>query len=178
LANVSVNWIESVTHTVSRFRVLGTMACLAAGPISAQQRPDAAPVIALAGAKIYRSPEATPIDSGVLLIARGVISAVGNARAVAIPPGAKLVDCSGTVIVAGFWNSHVHFTEPQWAGADTLPAAVLSRRLQAMLTRYGFVHVLDTGSILENTLAPRRRGGSAGVSAPPGVWKREWTRTW
>jgi imidazolonepropionase-like amidohydrolase len=68
--------------------------------------------------------------------------------------------------VAGFWNSHVHFTEPAWTGADTLPAAALTVRLGAMLTRYGFVRVLDTGSPPENTLALRRRIDSGEVPGP------------
>ncbi len=143
---------------------------LAAGfyirPVVAQGAPDAARSVALLNARIYRSPEAAALDSGVILISRGLIAAVGGRGSVKIPPEASLVDCSGGVIVAGFWNSHVHFTEPHWAGADTVPAAALAARLRAMLTRYGFVRVLDTGSPLKNTLALRRRIDRGDVLGP------------
>jgi imidazolonepropionase-like amidohydrolase len=133
---------------------------------TAQAAPDTTGVVALLNARIYRSPDAAPLDSGVILISRGVITAVGARASVKIPPDASLVDCSGAVILPGFWNSHVHFTEPHWAGADTVPAVALTTRLQSMLTRYGFVRVLDTGSPLQNTLALRRRIDRGEVLGP------------
>jgi imidazolonepropionase-like amidohydrolase len=137
--------------------VVALAGLLAIRPVAAQSPPDTTRPVALLNARIYRSPEAAPLDSGVILITRGMITAVGARRSVSIPPDASLVDCSGGVIVAGLWNSHVHFTEPHWAGADTLPAPALTAQLERMLTRYGFVRVLDTGSLLQNTLALRRR---------------------
>ncbi|HET6837519.1 MAG TPA: amidohydrolase family protein [Gemmatimonadales bacterium] len=155
-----------MAHALARSLVLGTIISLGAAPVVAQHRPDSTGVIALVGAKIYRSPEGKPLGNGIILIADGIIAAIGDAGAVAIPERARRVDCSGSVIVAGFWNNHVHFTEPHWAGADTLPARVLSEQLRAMLIRYGFVRVLDTGSILENTLALRRRINRGEVLGP------------
>jgi imidazolonepropionase-like amidohydrolase len=134
--------------------------------LAAQGAPDTTRAVALLHARIYQSPETPPLDSGVILISRGVVTAVGAGRSVEIPADARLVDCSGRVIVAGFWNSHVHFTEPHWAGADTLPAAALTAQLRSMLTRYGFVQVLDTGSWLANTLALRRRIDRGEVLGP------------
>jgi imidazolonepropionase-like amidohydrolase len=136
--------------------VLAAIACLLAAPLHAQNAADTN-VVALVGGRVYSSPEAAPIDNGVVLFVYGRIWAVGTRQTVEVPTVARVVDCSGKVIVAGFWNSHVHFTEPHWAGADTLPPAALTARLETMLTRYGFVRVLDTGSWLENTLAIRRR---------------------
>src|SRR4051812_34495846 len=130
---------------------------LAIRPAAAQRPPDTTRPVALLNARIYPSPEAAPLDSGVILITRGTITAVGARRSVSVPPDASLVDCSGAVIVAGFWNSHVHFTEPHWSGADSLPAPALTAQLERMLTRYGFVRVLDTGSPLQNTIALRHR---------------------
>ena len=70
------------------------------------------------------------------------------------------------IVTAGFWNSHVHFSEPQFLSADARPAAQLADDLQAMLTRYGFVWVVDTGSDLRNTLLIRRRIESGEVAGP------------
>jgi imidazolonepropionase-like amidohydrolase len=153
--------------TLPRWYLVAALAgSFAIRPLAAQNTPDPTRAIALLNARIYRSPEAAPLDSGVILISRGVITAVGARPSVKIPPDASLVDCSGGVIVPGFWNSHIHFTEAHWAGADTVPAAALTARLQAMLTRYGFVRVLDTGSSLENTLALRRKIDSGQVLGP------------
>src|SRR3546814_17091500 len=56
------------------------------------------------------------------------------------------MDADGGTVLAGFWHSHVHFTEPKWAGAADLPAPRLQSQLQEMLVRYGFTSVVDTGS--------------------------------
>jgi imidazolonepropionase-like amidohydrolase len=113
--------------------------------------------LALVGAKIYPSPTDKPIVGGIVLVRNGKIVAVGDQRKVRIPKSTRTLDCSGLILVAGFWNSHVHFTESKWENANSLSAAQLARQIQEMLTRYGFTHVLDTGSFLENTLAIRRR---------------------
>ena len=45
----------------------------------------------------------------------GVITAIGRRSEVSIPGEARsVIDCTGKTIVAGFWNSHVHFTEGVW----------------------------------------------------------------
>jgi imidazolonepropionase-like amidohydrolase len=120
----------------------------------------------LAGARIYPSPQARPIDDGVIIMAAGRIVRIGDRRAVPVPLESEVLDCSGLVIVPGFWNSHVHFTEEHWNGADTASSQGLARQLREMLTRYGFVHVLDTGSWLANTEALRRRIESGEIPGP------------
>jgi len=122
--------------------------------------------LALVGARIYPAPGLMPIDSGVVVIRASRIEAVGPRHAISFPSGARILDCSGKVLLAGFWNSHVHFTEPHWAGADTLPAAALTAHLREMLLQYGFVRVLDTGSLLQNTLALKRRTRDGEVTGP------------
>jgi len=121
---------------------------------------------ALVGAKIFPAPTEAPIENGVVVIEAGKIIAVGPRRSTAIPRGARVTDVRGLSLTAGFWNSHVHFTEQKWADAGEIPAAELSQQLEAMLTRWGFVHVFDTGSPVENTVAIRRRVASNEVLGP------------
>jgi imidazolonepropionase-like amidohydrolase len=124
-------------------------------------------IIALVGARIYPSPTDKPIIAGVVLIKDGKIIAVGDKKNVRIPKNTRVLDCDGLALTAGFWNSHVHFIEPKWQGADSAPAAQLAQQIQEMLTRYGFAHVLDTGSLdLQNLLALRRRIESGEVPGP------------
>src|SRR5437879_1818106 len=123
-------------------------------------------VTALMGGRVLPSPQAAVIPEGVVLIEDATITAVGARGAVRVPPGARIIDCSGGTVTAGFWNSHVHFTGADFRAADTAPAESLAAALRAMLTSYGVVHVVDTGSYLPNTLALRRRIESGEVPGP------------
>ena len=122
--------------------------------------------LALTGAKVYTSPSATAIPIGAVIIRDGKIIAVGSQQSVAIPDDATVIDCGGLVITAGFQNSHIHFTEPKWNNAKSLPPDRLANQLEEMLTQYGFTTVVDTGSILENTGALRRRVESGEIPGP------------
>jgi|GEM_PF-112947 len=121
---------------------------------------------ALTGALIYPAPGEAPIAGGVVIVAHGKIMAVGKRGAIPIPPGIQTIDCTGQTLVAGFWNTHVHFMEPKWNDAAKLPAAQLTAQLQDMLTRYGFTSVVDIGSDLQNTLDLRRRVTTGEVQGP------------
>ena len=113
--------------------------------------------LALVGGRIYASPTAQAIDDGVVLVRDGKIVAIGKRNKINIPKSALSVDCKNKVIVAGFWNSHVHFTEPIWSGAASAPADRLESHMQEMLTRWGFTTVFDLGSDPRDTLALRKR---------------------
>jgi imidazolonepropionase-like amidohydrolase len=130
---------------------------LAAGTASAQS-------LAITGAVAYPSASAAPIPRATVLLKDGRIVAIGNQ--VRIPAGYDTIRCEGCAIVAGFWNSHVHFTEPKWDAADKQPAGKLRDQLQAMLTKSGFTTVVDTGSLPANTAALRRRIDSGEVPGP------------
>ncbi len=120
--------------------------------------------IALVGARVYVSPFQAPIGSGMILIRGGKIAAVGHK--IRIPGGVGRLDCSGMYIMAGFQNSHVHFTEPKWNDAAQIPAPQLTDQLREMFTRYGFTTVVDAASLIDNTVAIRKRIESGEVSGP------------
>ena len=125
-----------------------------------------AQTLVLKGGSVYASPEATPISDSVIVTSTGVITAVGRAGEVQIPPDARVIDCTGKTIVAGFWNSHVHFSEAVWRNAASAPAALLTQHMQDMLTRWGFTTVWDLGSDPDDTLPLRRRVNSGEVPGP------------
>jgi imidazolonepropionase-like amidohydrolase len=120
--------------------------------------------LVLSGAKVYLSPDAAPIANGVVVIRNEKITAVGKRGEVPFARAARILDCTGMVVTAGFQNSHVHFTEPKWNNAGAQPAARLSAQLTAMFTLYGFTTVVDTGSILQNTRKLRARIESGEVT--------------
>jgi imidazolonepropionase-like amidohydrolase len=148
--------------TVPTLRLAVAALVIAVPSISGQ-----APVsgLALRGATIYPAPESAPIHDGIVITRNGRIEAVGPRAGVTVPPGMPVIDLTGQVLVAGFWNSHVHFAEP-FASAETAPAAQLSTAAREMLTRWGFTTVFDTGSELTNTLALRKRIESGAVDGP------------
>jgi len=122
--------------------------------------------LVLAGGTIYAGPMDDPIANGVVVVRDGKIADVGRHGSVSVPEGAKTVDCSGLTVAAGFWNSHVHFMERKWADAANLPAPEIAVQLEAMLTRYGFTSVFDTGSPWENTRRLRERIESGEIPGP------------
>jgi hypothetical protein len=76
-----------------------------------------AQTLVLRGGSVYASPDAAPLPDAVVVISGGTISAVGSASDVQAPPDARVIDCAGKTVVAGFWNRHVHFTEAVWKSA-------------------------------------------------------------
>ena len=121
--------------------------------------------LVLQGAKVYPSAAAAPIDNASVLIHHGQIAAIGKRTELKIPTSAQVIDCTGKVIVAGFWNSHVHF-ETGWNGAAQAPVPQVEEHLHEMLTRWGFTSVWDLGSDPVNTLALRRRIEAGEIRGP------------
>ena len=122
--------------------------------------------LVLRGAKIYTSPSAPPIGDGIVVVRGSKISAVGRAGSVTVPPRARILDCTGMVIAAGFQNSHDHFTESRWDHAAAQPAARLTEQFTSMFAMYGFTTVVDAAAIFENSSRLRARVESGEVLGP------------
>ena len=122
--------------------------------------------LALVGAEVYSSPTAAPILDAVVVSSGGIITAIGRRGEIKPPRDARVIDCSGKTVVAGYWNSHVHFTQATWNNAAGASARVLEAHMREMLTRWGFTTVWDLGSNPYNSLALRRRVESGEVAGP------------
>jgi imidazolonepropionase-like amidohydrolase len=125
-----------------------------------------AQTLALVGGKVYASPDAVPLEDAVVVATNGMIAAIGSRSDVQIPSDARVIDCAGKTVVAGFWNSHVHFTQAVWKNAGSVPAAPLQEHVREMLTRWGFTTVWDIGSDPSDILPLRRRINSGEVPGP------------
>ena len=144
-----------------------TLLLAACGAQPAGAPPAAGPAVtALVGGRVQPSPEVATITDGVVLVSQGVITAVGSRAEIALPPGAGVIDCSGATVTSGFWNSHVHFMPSRFQQADRASPDQLAAALRAMLTSWGVVHAIDTGSLLDNTRALRRRIESGEIPGP------------
>jgi imidazolonepropionase-like amidohydrolase len=120
--------------------------------------------LAITHATVYSAPNAPARKDVTILIRRGVIASVGPH--LPIPKAIKTIPCQGCIVLAGFWNAHVHFMEPKWNDAAHQPAEKLTLQMSEMLTHSGFTTVVDTGSDGENTIALRRRVESGEVLGP------------
>jgi imidazolonepropionase-like amidohydrolase len=125
-----------------------------------------AEILALVGAKVYPSPSVAPLEDATVVTSGGVITVIGKRGEVQIPEDGRVIDCTGKTVVAGFWNSHVHFTEPAWNNAAGAPAGSLEAHMREMLTRWGFTTVWDLGSNPVDSLPLRRRVDSGEVPGP------------
>jgi imidazolonepropionase-like amidohydrolase len=117
------------------------------------------------GAKVYPSPSSPPLENAVVIITNGKITSVAPKGKSKPDPSAVNLDCAGKVVVAGFWNSHVHFTNG-WDHAATAPVNQLAGHMHEMLTRWGFTTVWDLGSEPANTLALKQRIESGELPGP------------
>ena len=141
------------------------MACAVSVVAGQAHQPET--VVALVGARVYADPAAVPIDDAVVVVTGPRIRAVGTRKDVPVPPGATTIDATGLVVLAGFQNSHVHFTDDaRWSGAASRPAAALEASLREMVTRYGYTTVVDLASFFDNTKALRRRVDSGEIDGP------------
>jgi imidazolonepropionase-like amidohydrolase len=94
----------------------------------------------------------------------GLIVAVGSK--VDVPADATILPCDHCVVTAGFWNMHVHFTEPKWSMANWKSAGTLNPQLADMFLSRGFTTVVDVGSNPADTLAIRRRIEKGELTGP------------
>ena len=111
-------------------------------------------------ARVYTKPGEAPITSGTVIVNNGKITNLRKTRKDdPLLPARKLINANGRALSAGLWNSHVHFTSPE-LGSN--PQGVITN----MLLRYGFTHVVDTGSTLEQTLKLRKAITSGALLGP------------
>lgn len=113
--------------------------------------------LTITGLTLITKPDAEPILNATVVINDGKIVKVFQGEPSAI--AGEHLAANGKVATAGLWNSHVHFTSPQLA---TEPQAVLN----AMLLRYGFTQVVDTGSEPKETLGLRLKIGRGELAGP------------
>ncbi len=102
--------------------------------------------VVIVNARLVASPDSIAQPDTTIVVSNGKIKSIAqNVADRGILAGVEVIDAGGRFVTAGFWNSHVHFTDPRLA-TET------QAMLDIMLLKYGFTSVLDTGSDLRNTL--------------------------
>jgi len=70
-------------------------------------------VIALTGGRVVTLHGDEVLERGTVLIVSNRIAAVGPVDAVAVPPGARVIDCTGRTLLPGFVDVHAHGSQGQ-----------------------------------------------------------------
>jgi len=63
--------------------------------------------LVLINARVYAAPAAAPFEYGVVIVRGTTIAEVGARSSVPVPADATIIDCGGSVVLAGYQNSHV-----------------------------------------------------------------------
>jgi imidazolonepropionase-like amidohydrolase len=120
--------------------------------------------LAIRDVRIYITPDSDPIEHATVLARTGIIVAAG--KNIDIPQNTNIVECPNCTVTAGFWNSHIHLSEPKWDNAAFKSADTLNAQLADMLTSRGFTTVVDLGSDPRTAVSLRRRIETGDLKGP------------
>ena len=123
-------------------------------------------VLALRNASLVAAPSDGVRRSTTLILANGVVSRIEPDERFSPAPGVEEIDLAGAVVTAGFWNAHVHLTEPAWRGVRRAPAAELQTALDDLFNSRGFTSAIDLGSNPFETRVLQRRIESGELAGP------------
>ncbi|HEX2683156.1 MAG TPA: hypothetical protein VHL77_04455, partial [Ferruginibacter sp.] len=83
--------------------------------------------LAIVGGNVIDVEGSTILNNATIIIADGLIKAVGSAATVKVPAGATVIQAAGKTIVPGLWDMHAHFQQAEW-GPAYLAAGVTTVR--------------------------------------------------
>lgn len=93
-------------------------------------------------ATVVQEPRGPILDNVTIELSDGVIRRVlPSSTEPTTTTEECVVDVAGRFVLAGFWNAHVHFTDPAFNDEQSAET-----RIREMLFRYGFTSVVDTGA--------------------------------
>jgi len=112
----------------------------------------AGPVVAVRAARIIDGRGGAPIRDGVVLLRGDRIERVGSAGAIAIPPGARIVDLGAATLLPGLIDLHTHLAgevgthwEEQLVKETPAKHALWGARNARLTLRAGFTTCRDMG---------------------------------
>jgi imidazolonepropionase-like amidohydrolase len=107
-----------------------------------------------------------------VLVAGGRIASIGTLGAISIPPEAQEVDGTGTYLIPGFWDMHVHLAQPEfrkWTRTVILPLLVANgvTGVRDMGGDFGFIQSLREEIAAGRLVGPRIVAAGAAFDGPP-----------
>ena len=123
-------------------------ACRPAPPIEAN--------LAIVGATVIDVATGETLPDRTVLVEDDRIVRVAGADDVEVPEGAEVVDATGSYLIPGLWDVHVHLTYD----------ARFTEAMPGLFLRHGVTSIRDTGGLLEEMLPVVERMEAPGVRAP------------
>lgn len=103
-----------VSRKLSAILILAACLCVRVSPQTPTpigirpQPPEGKGVVVLKAARLVDGTGAAPITNAVLIVNDNKITAVGDARSVQVPAGAKVIDLGDVTLLPGFIDAHTH----------------------------------------------------------------------
>ena len=107
--------------------------------------------VAFTGVRMFDADAIRILPNQTVIVDRGVITVVGDARSIAVPSGADVIDGRGKTLVPGLWDCHMHVAD-DYTGMQELSMGVTSVR--------------DPGNDDERTIDRRTRSAAAALLMP------------
>jgi len=124
-----IAWLpESYAGEMQRMEAVQASAMAAQAPIIARTLvsvPKGA--VAFTHVRLFDADGLRFLDDQSVVVARGVITAVGPARTVRVPAGARIIDGKDMTLVPGLWDCHMHVGD-DYTGPQELSLGVTSVR--------------------------------------------------
>ena len=83
--------------------------------------------VAFTGVRLFDADATRFVADQTVVVDKGVITAVGARRAVAVPAGAQVIDGRGKTLIPGIWDCHMHVGD-DFTGLQELSMGVTSVR--------------------------------------------------
>ena len=106
------------------------------------EAPEGKGIVALKAARLIDGTGAATITSAVVIVTDNRITAVGDARSVTIPAGAKVIDLGDVTLLPGFIDAHTHLIGRVLGDPDGDAASV--RDYDSFGAILGVMHARDT----------------------------------
>jgi imidazolonepropionase-like amidohydrolase len=106
------------------------------------QPPEGKGVVVLRAARLIDGTGTPAISNAVIIVTDNKITAVGDARSVRVPPGAKVIDLGDVTLLPGFIDAHTHLIGRVLGDPEGDTSAV--RDYDAWGAILGVVHARDT----------------------------------
>ncbi len=157
VALVAVLFVPGMAHAQARPQL--------SAAVRAFVREDAA-VIVLQHARVIDGTGAPARENQTVVVAEGVIAAIGDSGRTALPPGARLIDSTGYTLIPGLVGMHNHMFFPAPSGEPAL-YPVHATSFPRLYLAAGVTTIRTTGSVEPSTDLAIKKLIDAGRMAGP-----------
>ena len=110
--------------------------------------------LAIIGGRLIDGFGGVPLDNAVVIVQGDRIAAIGQAGALAVPAGAKVIDANGMTVMPGLWESHGHLNHVGEGDPTLFTQAALRARLPEVMASVARLSLLSGITSFRDTGGP------------------------